>query len=63
VAYITSDLSNSTGKLLSAAERASKRGKVFCGGVEQRSQALNDYANDLLDQRKNEYRDLKLDFN
>jgi acyl-homoserine lactone acylase PvdQ len=63
VAYISSDLSNSTGKLLSAAERASARGKALCEGVEQYSQGLNDYASDLLNQRKNEYRDLKLDFN
>jgi len=60
--YVAGGAAHVTGDLCSVTERVSKGGKDLFAGVEQYSQDLNAYANDLLDTRKNEYRDLKLDF-
>ncbi|KLL03286.1 MAG: hypothetical protein MRECE_21c008 [Mycoplasmataceae bacterium CE_OT135] len=62
VTYVTGDIAHATGNLCAASEKVSLGGKNLFAGLEQHSQDLNAYANDLLNVRKNEYRDLDLDF-
>ena len=60
--YATSHLIQATGNIFEATERTAKNGQTLFAKAEAKSQALNAYAYDLLDSRKNEYRDLELDF-
>ena len=62
LSYATGNLAHAVGNVFEATERAARNGKAFFAKVEEKSQKLNAYAHDLLDSRKNEYRDLSLDF-
>ena len=58
LSYATGHVAHAAGNALEATERTAKNGQTLFTKVEERSQELNAYANDLLDARKNEYRDL-----